>query len=404
MSVVWARAEPARPEGDRELERLYGEYFTKVHRYCRRQLGGRTEAEDATQTVFLHALRGLRRGVVPESESAWLFTIAHNVCRTYWRGTARRRQSEDQHDPHVLEQIAAQRESDHDELFGLDDALARIPETQRRAILLREWHGLSYREIAATLGTSGPAVEMLLFRARRSLAAELRGERTNVRAKALGAIGDILTGLKLLVGGGSSAALKLAAGATVVAALAATGADVGESDAQHARPGAAEASASTPAAPTALQRHAVRTGSAGVRTVRPQAGRRGSGSANPGKSAGRAGATRDERPAPFAPTGETSPAPSPTKDAPADAAPPVDAGGAATPTPPASDETPAASRPDSQLPQVPTPTLPPTPAVPAAPEVPPVLVAPELPEVPDVPAVPGAPSVTDVPVTTPSVP
>src|SRR5437763_8868654 len=220
MSVAWAAsaATPLRPSGDAELERLYAEYSTKVHGYCRRQLGGRVEAEDATQTVFLHALRALRSGVVPELESAWLFAIAHNVCRTYWRGAARRRRSEDQRDPHVLEEVVAQRETDHDELFGLGDALSRIPETQRRAILLREWHGLSYREIAEKLETSAAAVEMLLFRARRSLAAELRGERPNLRAKALGGLGDLLTSLKLLFGG-SSAALKIVAGVAAVAAL-----------------------------------------------------------------------------------------------------------------------------------------------------------------------------------------
>ncbi len=45
-----------------------------------------------------------------------------------------------------------------------------MPEQQRRAILLREWQGLSYREIAGELEVSQSAVETLIFRARRSLA------------------------------------------------------------------------------------------------------------------------------------------------------------------------------------------------------------------------------------------
>ena len=106
----------ARVAADAELERLYALHSRRVLAYCRRQLGGRGEAEDAAQTVFLHALRGLRAGVVPEVESAWLFTIAHNVCRTYWRSAVRRRRAEEQRDPHVLQEIAAHREPDHDEL------------------------------------------------------------------------------------------------------------------------------------------------------------------------------------------------------------------------------------------------------------------------------------------------
>jgi RNA polymerase sigma factor (sigma-70 family) len=45
-----------------------------------------------------------------------------------------------------------------------------MPAQQRRALLLREWRGLTYREIAAELELSQAAVETLLFRARRTLA------------------------------------------------------------------------------------------------------------------------------------------------------------------------------------------------------------------------------------------
>jgi RNA polymerase sigma factor (sigma-70 family) len=47
---------------------------------------------------------------------------------------------------------------------------------QRQALLLREWRGFSYREIAEELGLSQAAVETLLFRARRSLAEVLGDE------------------------------------------------------------------------------------------------------------------------------------------------------------------------------------------------------------------------------------
>src|SRR5437870_12970684 len=91
VDVLTHSDEAARSVADAAFERLYTQYANRVFSYCRRQLGGRTEAEDAAQNVFLHALRGLRRGIVPQAESAWLFTIAHNVCRTYWRGAPPRR-------------------------------------------------------------------------------------------------------------------------------------------------------------------------------------------------------------------------------------------------------------------------------------------------------------------------
>jgi RNA polymerase sigma factor (sigma-70 family) len=400
MSALPASAPaPVRADGDRELERLYAEYARRVEGYCRRQLGGRAEAEDATQTVFLYALRALRSGVVPENESAWLFTIAHNVCRTYWRGAARRRRAEDQRDPYVLEQVVAQRESDHDELFGLEDALSRIPESQRRAVLLREWHGLSYREIAQTLGTSAAAVEMLLFRARRSLAAELRGERPTMRAKALGGLGHLLTGLKLLFGGAPATA-KIAAAAAVVATLSAGGAELAHRNMTVAtHPSVGRTAVSTPAASEPVGHAAARAQSRVTRgrahgpslsnpPVKEPAGPHRGAATPPAPMTGSA-------PAPPAAAGEASPstpappdraapvAPTPTADAPASppAAPP--------PPPPA----PAADLP-APLPQLPE--TPPLPEV-EAPALPPVTV----PAVPDVPQVPDLPDLPQVSVPTP---
>jgi hypothetical protein len=102
--------------------------------------------------------------------------------------------------------------------MGLEDALRRMPELQRRAILLREWRGLSYKEIAEELDLSGSAVETLIFRARRSLAELLAGQPAPKRARKYALdFGSLAAALKSFVGGGS--AVKLAAGlAAVVAA------------------------------------------------------------------------------------------------------------------------------------------------------------------------------------------
>ena len=70
-----------RPGPEADLTRaLYEQYANQIFRYCLHQLGSREEAEDAVQSTFLNAFRGIKRGVVPELESAWLFKIAHNVC------------------------------------------------------------------------------------------------------------------------------------------------------------------------------------------------------------------------------------------------------------------------------------------------------------------------------------
>ena len=121
----------------------------------------------------MNAFRALGRGIVPEAESAWLFKIAENVCLSRRRSSWRRGRIESPSDFEIIEEIIPGPSRQNDELIGIEDALASMPEQQRRAILLREWQGLSYREIAEELEVTQSAVETLIFRARRSLAAGL---------------------------------------------------------------------------------------------------------------------------------------------------------------------------------------------------------------------------------------
>src|SRR5207302_903468 len=101
------------------------------------------------------------------------------------------------------------------ELMGLDEALEQMPENQRRAILLREWQGLSYREIASELELSQGAVEMLIFRARRTLASALEEpaapKRRIGKAKTGFSFGSLIAALKGLVSAGVAAPARRAA-------------------------------------------------------------------------------------------------------------------------------------------------------------------------------------------------
>jgi RNA polymerase sigma factor (sigma-70 family) len=193
-------------------------------------LGNREEAEDATQSTFLNAFRGFRRGVDPEFESAWLYKIAQNVCLTRQRSSSRRRKVETPGDLDAMQDYVPAHQADSDELIRLPEALDAMPEQQRRALLLREWQGLSYKEIGEELDLSQAAVETLLFRARRTLAAGLGEEPVKKAgiAKRLGGAGDfgsILSIVKSLVlTGGVKVATAVAtvAATSVVAATPAT--------------------------------------------------------------------------------------------------------------------------------------------------------------------------------------
>ena len=143
----------------------------EVYRYAYAMLGNRADAEDVTRTTFVNALRALEQGQSPRKASSWLLAISHNIVRQRFRqargssvggGAARRNDRNDRG-----------RRDETPTLASVVDALGRIPPSRREAIVLREFEGRPYAEIAQMLGISTSALETLLFRARRSLAEEL---------------------------------------------------------------------------------------------------------------------------------------------------------------------------------------------------------------------------------------
>jgi RNA polymerase sigma-70 factor (ECF subfamily) len=184
-------AAAVRSEAPAERTReLYEEYGQRVFTFCNSRLRNREEAQDAAQTTFIYVMRSLERGVVPEFELAWLLKIAFNVCRGTRRSAGHRLAAANKElaevdqlpDPSSPDGLEA-----NERLEALRDGLRSLPENQRRGILLREWQGLSYAEIADELEVTVGAVETLLFRARRNLTSRLEHVRGSVSALNLGA-------------------------------------------------------------------------------------------------------------------------------------------------------------------------------------------------------------------------
>ncbi len=164
----------------REIDDLYRAHVGEVYRYALAVLGNHSDAEDVTQTTFLNAYRALEQGVRPRKPSNWLLTIASNAIKQRFRQEqSRPRQVE------LDDQLAGTSAADEDNpsVGELLTALSKIPPQQRQALVLREFEGRSYAEIAEILGVTTSALETLLFRARRSLADELAHQVTCTEAQ-----------------------------------------------------------------------------------------------------------------------------------------------------------------------------------------------------------------------------
>jgi RNA polymerase sigma-70 factor (ECF subfamily) len=156
---------------------LYRRYLDRVYGYAFYQLGDHHDAEDATERIFLAALRALPdfrdRG---STFRAWLFRIAHNTVANAHRSRSRRSA---QPIPDWFEMPApdadpARLAAAADELREVRRAIECMPDDRRQVILLRFVDELSTAEIAKVLDRSPGAVRVLLHRSLRDLAARLR--------------------------------------------------------------------------------------------------------------------------------------------------------------------------------------------------------------------------------------
>ena len=168
---------------------------------CRALLRDPTEAEDAAQGVFLSAHRSLLNGAEPREPAAWLATIARNECWARISGRMREPLPSDAADDVAARDDPVAEAIRRADLVALWRAIRALPRQQREALLLREFGGLRYDELAAALAVTEPAVESLLFRARTRLRAQLQSA-----AAALAPLARLF-----MSGGGPAVAAKAAA-------------------------------------------------------------------------------------------------------------------------------------------------------------------------------------------------
>ncbi len=167
---------------------LVGEHQRMVVQLAMNLLGDRDEALDLSQEVFLRVFRTIHRFRGHSSLRTWIYRIAVNQARNrhrFWR--RRHRNDQISLDAHIAAhgdslsgaEVTPERALARKELADrLWTALAHLPFDQRTAIVLREIDGLSYEEIAYSLGVAIGTVKSRLTRARQALRLELREARS----------------------------------------------------------------------------------------------------------------------------------------------------------------------------------------------------------------------------------
>ena len=173
----------AAQEGDRAAyERLLADILPTLRDFARRRLADDAAAEDVVQEVLLSVHRA-RRTYRPERPfEPWLFAIARNAITDFQRARARRRGKEEALPEDDLLQgasspppsLASPADDPRGELSpALDDALAKLPQAQREAVLMIHVEGLSVVEAALRAKVSPGALRVRAHRGYRALRALL---------------------------------------------------------------------------------------------------------------------------------------------------------------------------------------------------------------------------------------
>ncbi len=162
------------------LEELFRRYRAPAYRVAYRLLGHEADALDAVQESFVKALTHLDGFRGQSSFKTWLLRVVSNAALDLGRQRGRRETvslpDADGDGPAVPDDPTRGLER-ADLRRLLDQALATLPEAQRRTFVLHADAGLSYREVADVLGISIGTVMSRLYYARQKLRAFL-AERT----------------------------------------------------------------------------------------------------------------------------------------------------------------------------------------------------------------------------------
>ena len=146
-----------------------------------RMLGSNSEVEDIAQQVFIRVWKSAHRYQPRAKFTTWLLKITRNLVFNELRRMKRRAQDPLESEAGIEEPVLKDESNPAPDASllevelqkAIEEAIMHLPDTQRMALVLRRYEGLSYEQIAEVLDLSVPAVKSVLFRARTELRSRL---------------------------------------------------------------------------------------------------------------------------------------------------------------------------------------------------------------------------------------
>jgi RNA polymerase sigma-70 factor (ECF subfamily) len=175
-------------------------HWRKVFNVAYKFVGKHDEAEDLTQDIFLKIFKSLQTFDRRANFQTWLISVSRNLCIDHYRSVRKERETIDRDvDPgdlsptsHEVSPYVALEQRDR--VVLLREALEKLPDTLRTAVLLRDIQELSYQEIATQLRLPEGTVKSRINRGRTELARQIRQLRERDERRRGGASAPGVTG------------------------------------------------------------------------------------------------------------------------------------------------------------------------------------------------------------------
>lgn len=164
------------------FEAFVHRYHGAILGYLERMLRNTEKAEDLTQETFVRLIRQLKQKKIPDQIRPWMYRVASNLCKDYWKSVAYRQEKQtvaelpEQADdrPTVLE-IYERQETRKEILNSLEE----ISEIQKEIIILRFFQDMKLQDIADALEMTLSAVKTNLYNGLRKLKQRLEQRAVN---------------------------------------------------------------------------------------------------------------------------------------------------------------------------------------------------------------------------------
>ena len=153
-----------------------------IYALAYRTIGREEDARDVCQETFLRAFRALPGFRGQAKFSSWIYRIALNLCRDWLRRERRAPTVQAPEDVDLMDLAAAAEPSEsiedvvgrRDQMRAVERAMKHLSEEQRTAIVLKEYHGLTFQEIADVVGCPLSTVKTRLYQGLTMLRRELQ--------------------------------------------------------------------------------------------------------------------------------------------------------------------------------------------------------------------------------------